>query len=103
MPRVSGIERMMAEALAARGIKADAQYEIGPFVVDFALTEFNIVLECDGDYWHNLPKQIKKDRAKDAYLLKCGWKVLRIKECDIRASVDQCVDRVLQATRDIAE
>lgn len=50
------------------------------FVVDEWLPNHNIVIEVDGRYWHTREKQIKKDKAKDAYLTKCGHKVIRVWE-----------------------
>jgi very-short-patch-repair endonuclease len=61
------------------------------FVVDFRLG--NIILQCDGDYWHGHKrfeplterqlKQQKRDAAQDKYLQACGYTVIRVWECDM--------------------
>ena len=28
----------------------------------------NLLIECDGDYWHSLPKVIRRDKAKFTYI-----------------------------------
>jgi very-short-patch-repair endonuclease len=40
----------------------------------------NLIIEVDGSYWHSLEKVKKKDKAENAYLQKCGYKVIRIPE-----------------------
>lgn len=48
------------------------------FVVDVYVEDEMVVVQWDGEYWHTLPKRQKLDKAQDAYLAKCGIKVLRI-------------------------
>lgn len=95
MPRISGIERMMAEVFDGLGLAYVQQREIGWCAVDFAFENARLVVEVDGDYWHGRPEQRKKDRARDAYLRKCGWRVMRLRECDIRADAIACGKNVL--------
>lgn len=90
----SYIEKAFAAGLAAAGIRAQAQYGIGPYVVDFAIQELQIVIECDGDYWHSQPECIKRDRRKDTYLAARGWRVLRFSETAINTDMEQCLMRV---------
>ena len=40
------------------------------------------IIEFDGDYWHNKPKQIEKDKLRDDFLINKGYKILRIKESE---------------------
>ena len=47
------------------------------YIVDFLLTDVNAVIEIDGGY-HNNPKQLKKDRKRDADLNNNGYTVYRI-------------------------
>ncbi len=42
-----------------------------------------IAVECDHSRWHNQPHQKKKDRRKDRWLKRRGWKVLRFDENDL--------------------
>ena len=55
----------------------------GKFIVDAYLPDHNIVIEVDGSYWHNLDRIVKKDKAENAYLKKCGYKVIRIPEKEV--------------------
>ena len=47
------------------------------YIVDFLLPDVDAVIEIDGGY-HNLPEQIKKDKARDRDLLNNGYRVYRI-------------------------
>lgn len=56
------------------------------FVVDAYIPSLNLIIEADGDYWHSLDRVKKKDKAKNAYLKKCGFNLLRIPEHKIKTS-----------------
>jgi len=51
---------------------------------DILIPSMNIVIECDGDYWHKYPvgKDIDHIRTKELY--EKGFKVLRLWECEIK-------------------
>jgi G:T-mismatch repair DNA endonuclease (very short patch repair protein) len=71
-----------------KGIKHDYQ-------TDIFIPSLNLVIECDGDYWHANPlkftnpsnrqlKQIDKDKIRTKELKEKGYNVLRLWECDIK-------------------
>jgi very-short-patch-repair endonuclease len=68
--------------------------------VDFYLPDHNIIIECDGCYWHNClehypeyhKEQRVKDITKDAKLKARGITVFRIWEHDIKKSAKECLD-----------
>lgn len=56
------------------------QVEIGSYRVDFLVKykDLKIVIECDGHEFHEkTKKQVQKDKRRDRYLTKLGYKVLR--------------------------
>jgi len=68
---------------------------------------FDIIIECDGDYWHTNPKiydykkldsrqrkNLQRDKFKNKYLRKKGWKVFRFFESDINGSAEKCVNGI---------
>lgn len=60
------------------------QYKVNnKFLVDAYIPSLNLIIEADGNYWHTLPKIINKDKAENAYLTKCGYKLLRLSEDEI--------------------
>jgi very-short-patch-repair endonuclease len=99
-PRVSSIERAMAEAFARADLPAIGQHPIDMYVADFAFPEARLVVECDGTYWHGRDRQQARDRQKDGYLHSRGWRVLRLPEVDIRTDPSACVERVISLLRE---
>lgn len=92
----TSIEIKMADELTLRGIKYIEQYNLGnKFALDFFLPEYNIVIECDGNYWHTLPDVAKRDKSKNAYIKACGFPLFRFWESEINTDVSACVDVVM--------
>ena len=54
------------------------------FQCDFYIPILNLIIECDGDYWHSREDMKRRDKAKDAYAKKCGFELIRIKEHTIK-------------------
>ena len=83
--RESSIEKKLYDYLLLKGILFERQYIInGKFVVDAYIPSMNLAIEADGEYWHSLPQNIRRDRAKNAYLDKCGYNLLRLSEMEIK-------------------
>lgn len=95
-PRISSIERKIDEAFRSIGQTPEAQYLVGPYILDFAFPDHRLAVECDGTYWHGRPEQQFKDRRKDGYLKHKGWKCIRLTEVEINADPADCVMRVLK-------
>jgi very-short-patch-repair endonuclease/transposase-like protein len=94
--RRTSIEIKMADELTQRHIEYIEQYNLGnKFALDFFLPKYGIVIECDGDYWHRLPKSIARDKAKNAYIKACGFSLYRFWESEINTDVEACVDVVM--------
>ena len=51
---------------------------------DILIPALNIVIECDGDYWHKYPVGLEKDHIRTKELIEKGFKVLRLWECEIK-------------------
>lgn len=67
-------ERVAYDFLVSRNVSFVHQKLLFGFYVDF-LIDNSIVLEIDGEYWHDA----EKDAKRDAVLLANKFKVLRIK------------------------
>lgn len=82
---VSSIERKMAELLDALGVAYIQQCPIAGKYVDFAIPDLNIVIEVDGEYWHqnDIADRIRQKKIEDA-----GWQVFRFGERQIKKDID---------------
>lgn len=91
----TSIEVSMQQELNRRGIAYETHIPVcGVCQPDMIFPEKKVVIQCDGDYWHNLPEMIEKDRRQDKVLRENGWQVLRFWEHDINNDVSQCVDLI---------
>lgn len=82
--RPTSIELTVEELLKSLNIVFETQKPIGKFIVDIFIPSKGLVVECDGDYWHSLPKAIKRDREKDKYIRSLGYQIIRIPEYRIK-------------------
>lgn len=58
-----------------------------------------IAVECDNAKAHAGWRQRERDRAKDAFLRRHGWTVIRLVERDIVSHIGRCMMRVQRAIR----
>lgn len=47
---------------------------------DFYVPSLNLLIECDGDYWHSRPNAKKRDAIKNARARQAGYDVVRFSE-----------------------
>jgi len=94
----SSLEIMMAEAFDACKVRYIQQYRLEgdgrPF--DFFI-EPNVLIEVDGNYWHDLPEAIERDKAKTKLATENGFTLIRIQEDDLReqGAIEIVRERVL--------
>lgn len=90
----TSIEIKMREELERRGIEFEEQVRVGRFLLDFYLPEYEIAIECDGDYWHTIPSVVEKDLRKNVAIEGKGYALFRFWESEINECVESCVDIV---------
>ena len=93
--RPSSLERRVATVLTQLGEPYYAQMPLGPWCADFFLPRLNLVLECDGIYWHTQEHVQVRDRRKDGWLRKHGYGIVRLTEAEIRADASLAVRKAL--------
>lgn len=78
----------------------------GKFTPDAVVPAARLVVQFDGDYWHDrkgtstearIKRRVAQDHSQDAYIRKCGWEVIRFWESDLRNDFDGCMTRLNQA------
>jgi len=69
------------------------------FLVDVLLRDKPIIIQWDGIYWHNKPKRKRLDKSQDAYLTKCGYRVLRFTDEDIKNNKEGVYANIKRAIR----
>ena len=59
---------------------------------DFVLTEYDIIIECDGEYWHDPNNEY--EIARQQYLEDMGYTVLRFGQSDILDNLSDCATTI---------
>jgi len=84
------LELVGRKILQDLGIKFNEQVLMfNKFLVDVLLKDKRIIIQWDGEYWHNKPKRKRLDISQDAYLRKCGYKVIRITDYQIKNNLQE--------------
>lgn len=65
------------------------------FLVDILIKEKNLIIQWDGIYWHTRQKRMMLDISQDAYLNKCGYKILRITDFDIKHNKNEVCETIM--------
>lgn len=94
--RKTQIEKRVENFLSKYGIKYKFQKEVGSFVVDFYCKELNLIIECQGDFFHCNPKSkykypkypvqkrnVFRDSKKREYCKRYGYCLLELWESEI--------------------
>jgi DNA mismatch endonuclease (patch repair protein) len=106
--RVSKPHRALKEALTARGQTFQTEYPLGPYSIDEADPSVKVAVEVDGCYWHGCeacgfdpqPGMASLDKRKNIFLVRRGWRVVRISECSIKTDIEACAERVVTEVED---
>lgn len=77
------------------------------FTPDAAVPSARLVVQFDGDYWHDragtsteprILRRVALDRSQDRYVRACGWEVVRLWESELRDAPASCAERISQLT-----
>lgn len=88
------IEQTIAGFLSLLNVGFIPQYKKSVFTFDFNVCGTNKFIECDGDYWHLLPNNMRADKNKEKYCKENNLQLLRLKEFDIYNNPYNCIDRL---------
>lgn len=100
--RANKLEKAVAALLNDLGIEYKAQFAVETFVFDFHLPKHNVLIECDGTFWHADPRrypdrnklsEVQKrnaanDKVKNKVASAAGFKLIRLWEKDVMETPD---------------
>ena len=73
--KMSYPEKIAYDFLVENSIKFEHQFQVECYFVDFYLNDFDLIIEIDGEYWHDK----EHDDIRDAVIMKKYKNILRIK------------------------
>lgn len=79
--------------LPLEGTHFRRQAPIGPYVVDFFCPAKRLIVELDGGH-HNDDETAKRDRERQAWLEKEGYRVIRFWNSEIAADLTAVLERI---------
>jgi very-short-patch-repair endonuclease len=77
-------------------VKFRRQYSIGPFVVDFYVTELKLAIELDGES-HFVEGGPERDVERKQWIRQYGINFLRFTNDDIRKNLDVVINKISEA------
>lgn len=105
------IEIKVGDFIISENITFIKNYKLNGFYIDFYLVDYNICLECDGDWWHVNPlfydrnnyeslstaqkKSIIRDSNKNKMFEEFNIPYLRFWECDIHKNFESVKNSIL--------
>lgn len=69
------------------------QYPVGSFLLDLAYPEHRIGVEYDGRD-HLTPERARRDLAREGYLGRAGWEIVRVGAAEVYRRPDRVAERV---------
>lgn len=105
------IEEILSKLLDRMDLAHEPQYIIGnKFVVDEFLSDYNVIVEAWGDFWHANPrrfsenqltdiqkKNVIKDISRIKYLEACGYIVITLWGYDLKNNIAKCQETIQDA------
>jgi len=89
----TNIEKIIENILIKNNIKYKYDFKILRYCVDFVINNSNLIIECDGEYWHN--KRKKQDKIRQSNIEKEGWKFIRFTGTQIIKNLIECEKIIL--------
>jgi len=88
------IERLIEDELIKRKIPYTKQVPLfGIALVDFLLPK-DIVIQCDGEYWHSTRSAKERDLNQDFVLTFYGYRIFRFTGNEIKKSAKKCMNKI---------
>ena len=75
------------------GVKFRRQQPIGKYIADFVCFEKKIIIELDGGQ-HNETQNIEKDKIRDLFFNRNGFKVIRFWNNEIHQNLDGVIEKI---------
>lgn len=69
------------------------QRPIGNYVVDFYCFNVKLIIEVDGGQHYEVAIE-KKDKIRDAYLKRLGFKIIRFSNLDVLRNIDGVIEKI---------
>jgi very-short-patch-repair endonuclease len=103
----SKLEQLFQQMLVALGVDFTNQFSVQGYCYDFSITDKNILIEVDGDWWHCNPElninpiyesqqhTVQHDKIKNKVAADNGYTLLRFWENDIKNNRKEVIAKLM--------
>lgn len=89
----SSIELKMRKILTTNGYQFTTNTPLLNLCIpDILFKNEKVIIQCDGDYWHDYPNGVDRDHRQDKILKQNGWQVIRFWEHEINDDIERCLE-----------
>ena len=92
----SSLENIICNVLDELDVEYERQKSIYHYFVDIYIPIKNLIIECDGEYWHSKPERKILDKKRDYLLRSLGYKIIRLPEKEIKTNPKNLLIRYLE-------
>ena len=82
-------------SLRGQGPTFRRRHPIGPYIADFYCSAAKLVIEVDGA-GHTEDREIERDRRRDEYMARLGYRVVRIPAVDVLRNVEDVAQGLVE-------
>lgn len=99
---ISVVERALWSKIRNQqlGVKFRRQHGIGGYIVDFYCSDFQLVIELDGDSHYKEGAQ-EYDKIRDEFMRAMGLRILRFTNIEVMNNLDEVVLVICAAMKEI--
>ena len=77
----SSLERTVAEWMTQKSVAFISQFRVASYFADFFIPASNLIVECDGRYWHSI--RVEHDAKRDVKVAALGFRIIRLSQDEI--------------------
>lgn len=91
-------EKFLIRVINENGLNKNyiREFNVGRYSIDFAWPTYKLAVEMDGEQHERFKDIVERDKRKDEFLIKEGWKILRIKWKEMFSSPKQKIDEFIK-------
>lgn len=91
--KVSSLEVILRDLFDKLEITYEWCHKVPPYICDFYLPEYNLIVEADGEYWHDHNRMgiLEAEIKRDAHIIAQGYLILHLTESQINVGAEDIV------------
>jgi len=72
------------------------QFRVGHYIVDAYIPSLKLVVQFDGDYWHDKPEAQARDKNHNAFMDSHGIQFIRVRQSELKTDYNILRQRIIE-------